>query len=287
MFSRIMLVALIFLLGSATAFCQDAPRDVSQADTSESKPKALQVGANVEAAQLIRQVAPVYPPIAKTAHISGTVVLHAIIGKDGTVEDLQFVSGPPLLLKSAMDAVKQWQYNATLLMGEPVRVDTTISVVYVLGGKNPNNAADSSVPPGTADPPAEPTGETSQDAAKDASASQDTASVTAPANPPAPKPMRIRLGGNVALANLVHRVDPVYPQSAKDQQIQGTVLLHAVIAHDGTIQTLEYVSGPPELRESAMNAIKQWRYKPTLLNGQPVEVDTTISVVYTIQRARN
>jgi protein TonB len=99
--------------------------------------------------------------------------------------------------------------------------------------------------------------------------------------------MRIRLGGNVALANLVHRVDPVYPQSAKDQQIQGTVLLHAVIAHDGTIQTLEYVSGPPELRESAMNAIKQWRYKPTLLNGQPVEVDTTISVVYTIQRARN
>ena len=287
MFSKIMLVALISLLGSPSGFCQDAPQDVSQTDTTVSKPKALQVGANVEAAQLIRQVAPVYPLIAKTAHITGTVVLHAIIGKDGTVEDLQFVSGPPLLLKSAMDAVKQWQYNATLLMGEPVRVDTTISVVYVLGGKNPNNAADSSVPPGTADPPAEPTGETSQDAAKDASASQDTASVTAPANPPAPKPMRIRLGGNVALANLVHRVDPVYPQSAKDQQIQGTVLLHAVIAHDGTIQTLEYVSGPPELRESAMNAIKQWRYKPTLLNGQPVEVDTTISVVYTIQRARN
>jgi hypothetical protein len=105
-FSKIVCVALISLLGPASVFCHDASRDVSQADTTERKPKALQVGANVEAAQLIRQVAPVYPPIAKTAHISGTVVLHAIIGKDGTVEDLQFVSGPPLLLKSAMDAVK-------------------------------------------------------------------------------------------------------------------------------------------------------------------------------------
>jgi TonB family protein len=282
-FSKIMLVALISLLGPASVFCQDAPRDASQADTTESKPKALQVGGSVEAAQLIRQVAPVYPPIAKTAHISGTVVLHAIIGKDGTVEDLQYVSGPPLLLKSAMDAVRQWQYKPTLLMGEPVRVDTTISVVYVLGGKNPDNAAESSVPPGTADSSADPAGAASQDAAKDASASQDTASVSAPANPPAPKPMRIRVGGNVALDNLVHRVDPVYPQSAKDQRIQGTVLLHAVIAHDGTIQTLEYVSGPPELRDSAMNAVNQWRYKPTLLNGQPVEVDTAIAVVYTLK----
>jgi TonB family protein len=282
-FSKIVWVALISLLGSASVFCQGAPQDASQADTTESKPKALQVGANVEAAQLIRQVAPVYPPIAKTAHISGTVVLHAIIGKDGTVEDLQFVSGPPLLLKSAMDAVKQWQYKPTLLMGEPVRVDTTISVVYQLDVKNRNNAAESSEPPGAADSSAEPAGDTSRDAAKDASASQDAASVSVPANPPAPKPIRMRLGGTVALANLVHRVSPVYPQSAKDEHIQGTVLLHAVIALDGTIQTLEYVSGPAELMDSAMNAIKQWRYKPTLLNGQPVEVDTTIAVVYTLK----
>jgi len=131
-FSKIMLVALISLLGSASVFCQDAPQDVSQADTTASKPKALQVGANVEAAQLIRQVAPVYPPIAKTAHISGTVVLHAIIGKDGTVEDLQFVSGPPLLLKSATDAVMQWQYKPTLLNGAAAEVITQIDVNYTL-----------------------------------------------------------------------------------------------------------------------------------------------------------
>ena len=94
--------------------------------------------------------------------------------------------------------------------------------------------------------------------------------------------MRIRVGGNVAAANLVHRVFPVYPESAKEQHIQGTVLLHAIIAKDAAIRTLEFVSGSPELMNSAMNAVKQWRYKPTLLNGQPIEVDTTISVVYTL-----
>jgi len=100
----------------------------------KAAPKSIRVGGNVAQANLIRQVTPVYPPIAKTAHISGTVLLHAIIGKDGTVQDLQYVSGPPLLMKSAMDAVRQWRYKPTLLNGEPVDVDTTISVVFTLGG---------------------------------------------------------------------------------------------------------------------------------------------------------
>ena len=85
-------------------------------------------------ANLIHQVQPAYPQIAKTAHISGTVVLHAIIGTDGTVQDLQYISGPPLLMRSAMDAVKQWRYRPTMLNGEAVQVDTTISVVFTLGG---------------------------------------------------------------------------------------------------------------------------------------------------------
>jgi protein TonB len=71
--------------------------------------------------------------IAKTAHVSGTVVLHAVIAKDGTIQELQYVSGPPLLMKSAMDAVKQWRYKPTQLNGDPVEVDTTIDVVFTLG----------------------------------------------------------------------------------------------------------------------------------------------------------
>ena len=97
-------------------------------------PSRIRVGGNVEAASLINKVTPVYPPIAKTAHVSGTVILHAIISKDGSIQELQYVSGPPLLMKAAMDAVKEWRYKPTMLNGEPVEVDTTIDVVFSLGG---------------------------------------------------------------------------------------------------------------------------------------------------------
>jgi len=94
----------------------------------------IRVGGNVQSAKMIRQVQPVYPQIAKTAHVSGTVLLHAIISKDGSVQELQYVSGPPLLMKAAMDAVREWRYQPTLLNGEPVEVETTISVIFSLGG---------------------------------------------------------------------------------------------------------------------------------------------------------
>jgi protein TonB len=100
------------------------------------KPAAsrIRVGGNVQAAKMVRQVQPLYPQIAKTAHVQGTVILHAVIAKDGTVQELNYVSGPPLLMKSAMDAVHEWKYQPTLLNGEPVEVDTTISVIFTLGG---------------------------------------------------------------------------------------------------------------------------------------------------------
>jgi len=90
------------------------------------------VGGAVQAAKLINKVQPVYPPLARQTRISGTVKLHAIIGKSGNVEQLQVVSGHPLLVQSALDAVKQWRYQPTLLNGEPVEVDTEIDVIFSL-----------------------------------------------------------------------------------------------------------------------------------------------------------
>lgn len=98
----------------------------------------------------------------------------------------------------------------------------------------------------------------------------------------APKATRIRVGGNVAAAMLTHTVQPKYPKEAKKEHVQGTVILHCIIAKDGTMLNVEYVSGPPSLMRSAMDAVRQWRYKPTLLYGQPVEVDTTVKVIYTL-----
>ncbi|MFZ0736942.1 MAG: energy transducer TonB [Candidatus Acidiferrales bacterium] len=97
----------------------------------------IRIGGNVMAAKMIHQVQPIYPQIAKTAHLEGTVVLHAIITKEGYIRELQYVSGPPLLMKSSMDAVRQWRYEPTLLQGQPVEVDTMISIVYKLGDHVP------------------------------------------------------------------------------------------------------------------------------------------------------
>jgi TonB family protein len=93
-------------------------------------------------------------------------------------------------------------------------------------------------------------------------------------------PMRIRLGGNTAKANLINRVDPIYPDEARAARVEREVLLHIVLATDGTIKELSLVKGDPILAKAALEAVKQWRYKPTLLNGKVVEVDSTISVVF-------
>jgi protein TonB len=100
--------------------------------------------------------------------------------------------------------------------------------------------------------------------------------------PPPAAPKRIVVGGNVQQARLINQVRPVYPPLAKQARIQGTVRLQAVIARDGTIQELQVMSGHPLLVQSALDAVRQWRYQPTLLNGEPVEVSTTIDVVFTL-----
>jgi periplasmic protein TonB len=100
----------------------------------KAAPSRIKVGGQVQAANLLHQVLPTYPAIAKTAHVAGTVRLHAVIAKDGSIQELQYVSGPALLMRAAMDAVHEWKYRPTMLNGEPVEVDTTIDVVFSLGG---------------------------------------------------------------------------------------------------------------------------------------------------------
>jgi periplasmic protein TonB len=105
--------------------------------------------------------------------------------------------------------------------------------------------------------------------------------------PPPPKPKQtgpLRVGGNVQAARILNRVQPIYPPLARQTRISGTVRLHAIISKDGTIQQLEVMSGHPLLQQAALDAVRQWRYQPTLLNGDPVEVDTTIDVIFSLNQ---
>ena len=93
----------------------------------------------------------------------------------------------------------------------------------------------------------------------------------------------IRVPTHVMAARIVSQVQPKYPEAAKKAKIQGAVVLSVTIGKDGTVENLKVVSGPKELRRSALDAVRRWTYKPFLVNGNPVEVETTIRVVYTLK----
>jgi TonB family protein len=93
-------------------------------------------------------------------------------------------------------------------------------------------------------------------------------------------PVRVRMGGNVMLAKLVYKVNPIYPPEAQSAHLKGTVRLHVVLAADGAPKEIAVESGDPSLGKAAVEAVRQWRYAPVTLNGAAVEVDTTIEIVF-------
>lgn len=88
----------------------------------------------------------------------------------------------------------------------------------------------------------------------------------------------VRVSSGVAVGNIIRRVTPVYPLQARAHHIEGSVVLHAVIGKDGAIHNLSAISGPPLLQSSAMDAVRQWKFKPYLLNGEPVDIETDIVI---------
>lgn len=110
-------------------------------------------------------------------------------------------------------------------------------------------------------------------------------SVPVLAKSPVPTPVkRMRIASRIAEANLIHDVAPQYPPEAGRARIEGTVVLMAVIGADGSVKDVRVESGLPILAQAAMDAVKQWRYRPYLLDGEPVEVDSRITINFTLSR---
>jgi len=107
-------------------------------------------------------------------------------------------------------------------------------------------------------------------------------SSTPVAVPKVATPQRVRVSSGVSTGLLIRKVQPNYPQLAKQARIQGSVVLQAEISKDGTIQNLQLISGHPMLAPAAIEAVKQWRYKPYLLNGEPVAVETQVVVNFSL-----
>ncbi len=214
-------------------------------------PKQVNLSSAALAGMLVRSTAPTYPPAAKAAGVSGTVILQFGIAKNGEVENLRVVSGPVELQQASIDAVKTWKYRPYLVSGKPVEVGTTVSLAFNL--PSPHGVTGMTV------------GRT---------AHQDSAG--------APPPKKLSVSSGVMLQNLLQKTVPEYPAIAKAARIQGTVRLQATISETGTMQNVVVISGPPLLQQAALDAVRTWRYRPYLLNGDPVQVETIVNVVFNL-----
>lgn len=218
---------------------------------------------------LIRSVGPQYPPLARQAGISGDVELMATIATDGTVREIRTVPGHghPLLIGAAIAAVKQWVYApipspGTIDVSVPFRLEDARPVGGVVGGVPGGvpGGVIGGVPGGVID--GVPGGVPS-------------------AAPAIPK--KVRIGGAVQAASLTRKVDPIYPADARAAGLEGDVMLSVTIGEDGHVESAIPTDGNPALATAAADAVKQWVYKPTMLNGQPVSVETTVAVPFRLQ----
>jgi TonB family protein len=232
---------------------------------SQIGPQRIRVGDSVMTGQLVTKVAPVYSPLARQARIQGVVVLKAVISKSGDVESMQLISGHPMLAPSAIEAVKQWKYKPYLLNGEPVEVETNVTVNFTLADNPPSGGSTGNITVG-------PQGGVVSGIVSSALGDQSHPAV----------PQRVRVSSGVAQGLLATKVAPEYPADAKEARIQGVVVLKVIIDKEGNVENIQLISGHPMLAPAAIEAVKQWKYKPYLLNGAPLEVDTQVQVNFTL-----
>ena len=222
----------------------------------------FRVSEGVMQRRLVHKVEPVCPGDAR---VQGQVVLKALVSQSGKIENLQLLSGHPLLIPAAIEAAKQWTYKPLLVNDEPVEVETTIRLDFScpsasgIAGDIPGGASAGAIGSVRTGP----------------ASGLDSSIATA---------QRVRVSSGVSQGLLVKKVAPLYPPDARAQGIQGVVLLKAAIDKEGNIANLELISGHPLLAPAAIEAVKQWKYRPYLLAGQAVEVETQIQVNFTLMR---
>jgi TonB family protein len=188
-----------------------------------------------------------YPPQALERKIQGKVTAKFRVSQSGDVEYVEVPKDQPLLDVAAQDAIVKWKFKPVVQDGKPVAVICSAAFDFVLGGDGK--------------------------AARDVAQTIGSASVF---------PERVQLPKAVAKSAIVHSVPAVYPQGDMALRVEGSVVLQARIDKQGNVADLQFVSGPKQLVQAAMDAVKQRRYKPYSLLGQPVEVETQVQVDFSL-----
>jgi TonB family protein len=231
---------------SQTQTAGQPPAASQPATTPSASPTPAGISVLVDSTQLevVKALQPDYPLEAAAAGIAGRVWIELHISENGDVERTEIMGGDPLLAKAAASAMKQWKFRPFIKDGKPVRVSRKVPFDFVLKGKpgDPCSAVEAILAMNSAQP-----GQVSQ---------------------------------QVMEGKLMHKIDPPYPPQAIVRHVQGTVILQAAITTEGRIQNLKALCGAPELVPASIAAVRQWRYRPYMLEGKPVEVQTTIKVQF-------
>ncbi len=201
-----------------------------------------------------------YPPGAQRDDVQGVVVLGLTISPEGKVEKIDRLDGPDQLVTPTEKTVRKWTFKPyTIANGRPARVYRKFTFNFffrdkVHDRKDPGEAMSSSTQAGSVPP-------------IDANIQE---------------PKRVRVSAGVSQGLLLHSVAPAYPPAARQNHVQGRVILKAVIGTDGAVHDLDVISGDTDLATAAVAAVKQWRYRPYKLNGNPVEIETQITVNFVL-----
>jgi TonB family protein len=256
-----------------------------------------------------------YPPAAQRDGVQGSVSLQVKLDSSGAVSDAQVLTGPEELRKAALESVLQWHFTQDSA-GSTRVIQIAFEAPKTSDAIRPTQTTQTLFQPGTvrsihvsglseqasaellASLPIHEGGEwnavTAQAAKQAVKAFDEHLNIRQSSMSQSPSgtaqfdlvidnsPSRIKVGGNVQTAMAVRKVPPIYPEAAKAAGVQGVVHLSVIIGTDGKVEQLSVVDGPPELTQAATDAVKQWVYKPTLLNGSPVQVQTTIDVNFTL-----
>jgi TonB family protein len=202
------------------------------------------VSKGLIAGEALVKAQPIYPVVAKQISASGEVQVSIVIGENGQVIEAKAIKGHPVLRAAAVDAAYKWVFKPTLLDGKPVKQPGTLTFVFM------------PPPPPTSDPPAAATGaETSE---------------------------KLNVSGGVLQGNAIKRVQPPYPPIAKAARASGPVQVQITINEAGEVIETSVISGHPLLRDAALQAARQWLFKPTELSGVPVKVQGILTFNFTL-----
>lgn len=230
-------------------------RGVAQDATPNARPDKA-IPGDAAPGRLIKQVDPVYPGIALMNQVDGDVVIKATIAADGTVQNIKVMHGLPQLIRSAVHAVSQWQYEPYRMNGVPTPVTTTIVVHFKF---NQGQVSASSQSP-------QQQGETDKRQA-----------IERPSLPPVPAGV-MRISGRVMDGFVEKKVDPVYPADSIALDARGTVIVLVTIGKSGEVRDAQVVSGPSRFRDAASDAVKQWHYRPYVVEDEVVDVQTMVKL---------